>query len=168
MEPRLLTSVSRMRHQSCLKRLMWSDLNAPHLCPIGLVSSRSCEDQVHQQERQQKDIPCPVSFSPRSLLQSPSRSPPAVATHQPILLLQLIPHRQPPLHRQTPRHQPARQRPQRHPLRHKRKGRPQGAAFFLVIPWDDWCGREDSNFHVLRHSDLNAARLPIPPRPHAW
>src|ERR1700754_2114290 len=30
-----------------------------------------------------------------------------------------------------------------------------------------WCGREDSNFHALRHSDLNAARLPIPPRPHA-
>src|SRR5216110_2861484 len=29
-----------------------------------------------------------------------------------------------------------------------------------------WCGREDSNFHALRHSDLNAARLPIPPRPH--
>ena len=30
----------------------------------------------------------------------------------------------------------------------------------------DWCGREDSNFHGLPHSDLNAARLPIPPRPH--
>jgi hypothetical protein len=30
-----------------------------------------------------------------------------------------------------------------------------------------WCGREDSNFHELPHSDLNAARLPIPPRPHA-
>ncbi len=29
-----------------------------------------------------------------------------------------------------------------------------------------WCGREDSNFHGLPHSDLNAARLPIPPRPH--
>jgi hypothetical protein len=28
-----------------------------------------------------------------------------------------------------------------------------------------WCGREDSNFHGLPHSDLNAARLPIPPRP---
>ena len=24
-----------------------------------------------------------------------------------------------------------------------------------------WCGREDSNFHALRHSDLNAARLPF-------
>src|SRR5690606_6332974 len=34
----------------------------------------------------------------------------------------------------------------------------------LVWPW---CGREDSNFHGLPHSDLNAARLPIPPRPHA-
>src|SRR5215475_6784228 len=30
-----------------------------------------------------------------------------------------------------------------------------------------WCGREDSNFHGLPHSDLNAARLPVPPRPHA-
>jgi hypothetical protein len=30
-----------------------------------------------------------------------------------------------------------------------------------------WCGREDSNFHGLPHSDLNAARLPIPPRPQA-
>lgn len=30
-----------------------------------------------------------------------------------------------------------------------------------------WCGREDSNFHGLPHSDLNAARLPIPPRPHS-
>src|SRR5215470_5956602 len=29
-----------------------------------------------------------------------------------------------------------------------------------------WCGREDSNFHGLPHSDLNAARLPVPPRPH--
>ena len=29
-----------------------------------------------------------------------------------------------------------------------------------------WCGREDSNFHgLIAHSDLNAARLPIPPRP---
>ena len=30
----------------------------------------------------------------------------------------------------------------------------------------EWCGREDSNFHgLLAHSDLNAARLPIPPQP---
>src|SRR5690606_22123445 len=29
-----------------------------------------------------------------------------------------------------------------------------------------WCGEEDSNFHGLPHSDLNAARLPIPPPPH--
>src|SRR5437762_10544293 len=29
-----------------------------------------------------------------------------------------------------------------------------------------WCGREDSNLHGLPHSDLNAARLPVPPRPH--
>src|SRR5215217_344437 len=64
----------------------------------------------------------------------------------------------------------------------RRKRRPEGrpktkkppeGSFLFVIPWDDlrhpgdvWCGREDSNFHALRHSDLNAARLPIPPRPH--
>ena len=31
-----------------------------------------------------------------------------------------------------------------------------------------WCGREDSNFHgIISHSDLNAARLPVPPRPHS-
>lgn len=34
------------------------------------------------------------------------------------------------------------------------------------FPEGKWCGREDSNFHGLPHSDLNAARLPIPPRPH--
>ncbi len=29
------------------------------------------------------------------------------------------------------------------------------------------CGREDSNLHGgLAHTDLNRARLPIPPRPH--
>jgi hypothetical protein len=39
------------------------------------------------------------------------------------------------------------------------KKKPAEAGFF-------WCGREDSNFHGLPHSDLNAARLPIPPRPH--
>ena len=38
-------------------------------------------------------------------------------------------------------------------------------AFSLSF-WMCWCGREDSNFHGLPHSDLNAARLPIPPRPH--
>jgi hypothetical protein len=36
----------------------------------------------------------------------------------------------------------------------------------LSVPRKGWCGREDSNFHGLPHSDLNAARLPIPPRPH--
>jgi hypothetical protein len=35
-----------------------------------------------------------------------------------------------------------------------------------IWAWFEWCGREDSNFHGLPHSDLNAARLPIPPRPH--
>ena len=29
-----------------------------------------------------------------------------------------------------------------------------------------WCDRKESNFHGFLHSDLNAARLPIPPRPH--
>src|ERR1700722_6679302 len=28
-----------------------------------------------------------------------------------------------------------------------------------------WCGRRDLNPHVLRHWNLNPARLPIPPRP---
>ena len=27
----------------------------------------------------------------------------------------------------------------------------------------DWCPGEDSNLHALRHTDLNRARLPIPP-----
>src|SRR3954464_8775541 len=42
------------------------------------------------------------------------------------------------------------------------------SAFFLrkLKAPIHWCGREDSNFHGLPHSDLNAARLPIPPRPH--
>jgi hypothetical protein len=26
-----------------------------------------------------------------------------------------------------------------------------------------WCPKEDSNLHTLRHTDLNRARLPIPP-----
>ena len=26
-----------------------------------------------------------------------------------------------------------------------------------------WCPEEDSNLHALRHTDLNRARLPIPP-----
>ena len=26
-----------------------------------------------------------------------------------------------------------------------------------------WCPGEDSNLHVVRHTDLNRARLPIPP-----
>ena len=30
---------------------------------------------------------------------------------------------------------------------------------FLVF----WCPEEDSNLHTLRHTDLNRARLPIPP-----
>ena len=35
----------------------------------------------------------------------------------------------------------------------------------LYLATGEWCGREDSNFHGLPHSDLNAARLPVPPRP---
>ncbi len=27
----------------------------------------------------------------------------------------------------------------------------------------NWCPEEDSNLHTLRHTDLNRARLPIPP-----
>ena len=44
---------------------------------------------------------------------------------------------------------------------HEKKKPGAKAGFF------SWCGREDSNFHGLPHSDLNAARLPIPPRPQA-
>lgn len=29
-----------------------------------------------------------------------------------------------------------------------------------------WCPEEDSNLHALRHTDLNRARLPIPPSGH--
>ena len=29
-----------------------------------------------------------------------------------------------------------------------------------------WCPEEDSNLHTLRHTDLNRARLPIPPPGH--
>src|SRR3546814_692653 len=29
----------------------------------------------------------------------------------------------------------------------------------------DWCGRRDSNPHILRYWYLKPARLPIPPRP---
>ena len=29
-----------------------------------------------------------------------------------------------------------------------------------------WCGRRDLNSHVIRHWNLNPARLPIPPLPH--
>ena len=38
----------------------------------------------------------------------------------------------------------------------KRKGQ---LALALLI----WCPEEDSNIHTLRHTDLNRARLPIPP-----
>ena len=30
-----------------------------------------------------------------------------------------------------------------------------------------WCGRKDLNLHEFPHQNLNLARLPIPPRPHA-
>jgi hypothetical protein len=30
-----------------------------------------------------------------------------------------------------------------------------------------WCPEEDSNLHTLRHTDLNRARLPIPPSGHS-
>ena len=32
-------------------------------------------------------------------------------------------------------------------------------------PWRTWCGRRDSNPHILRYWYLKPARLPIPPRP---
>jgi hypothetical protein len=30
-----------------------------------------------------------------------------------------------------------------------------------------WCGRSDSNRHSLRSGNLNAVRLPVPPRPRS-
>src|SRR5690606_22411281 len=42
----------------------------------------------------------------------------------------------------------------------------QSKTMGYTVSFFKWCGREDSNFHGLPHSDLNAARLPIPPRPH--
>ncbi len=44
------------------------------------------------------------------------------------------------------------------PRKRKRRPKPPDSSV-------RWCGREDSNFHGLPHSDLNAARLPVPPRP---
>ena len=31
-----------------------------------------------------------------------------------------------------------------------------------------WCGWKDSNLHDVTHTDLNRARLPIPPHPHIF
>ena len=43
----------------------------------------------------------------------------------------------------------------------RRKPRnPSGSRGF---PPKNWCPEEDSNLHALRHTDLNRARLPIPP-----
>ena len=33
-------------------------------------------------------------------------------------------------------------------------------------PAHPWCGWRDSNPHDSHHTDLNRARLPIPPQPH--
>jgi hypothetical protein len=48
-----------------------------------------------------------------------------------------------------------------------------GAIIVHIVPalprrtdFGEWCGREESNLHEQAHSDLNAARLPFPPRPH--
>ena len=38
---------------------------------------------------------------------------------------------------------------------------------FSVLPEKSWCGRRDLNSYACRHQNLNLARLPIPPRPHA-
>jgi hypothetical protein len=42
----------------------------------------------------------------------------------------------------------------------------QNVAFGLINAdksVEAWCPEEDSNLHTLRHTDLNRARLPIPP-----
>ena len=41
----------------------------------------------------------------------------------------------------------------------KAKKKIERFAFYLIV----WCPEEDSNLHTLRHTDLNRARLPIPP-----
>src|SRR5450759_3898482 len=41
---------------------------------------------------------------------------------------------------------------------HEKGNGPLMRAMFL-----NWCPEEDSNLHTLRHTDLNRARLPIPP-----
>jgi hypothetical protein len=41
---------------------------------------------------------------------------------------------------------------------HKKGNGPLARAMSLF-----WCPEEDSNLHTLRHTDLNRARLPIPP-----
>src|SRR5262249_6409865 len=40
-----------------------------------------------------------------------------------------------------------------------------GVAGFAPLSDPAWCGRRDLNPHVLRHGNLNPARLPVPPRP---
>ena len=47
----------------------------------------------------------------------------------------------------------------------KTKGRSSRITPAALFGETRWCGGEDSNFHGLPHSDLNAARLPIPPPP---
>ena len=45
----------------------------------------------------------------------------------------------------------------------------QNIAFGPIIAEksvEAWCPEEDSNLHTLRHTDLNRARLPIPPSGH--
>ena len=37
------------------------------------------------------------------------------------------------------------------------------AEHTLVFDFQIWCPEEDSNLHAFRHTDLNRARLPIPP-----
>src|SRR5689334_2243247 len=47
----------------------------------------------------------------------------------------------------------------------------------FISLWEGWCARVESNHHSFRNTDLNRARLPIPPRarrgphpalPHGW
>jgi hypothetical protein len=48
----------------------------------------------------------------------------------------------------------------------KKPGEPGFLSVFRQLELSEagnWCPEEDSNLHASRHTDLNRARLPIPP-----
>ncbi len=130
--------------------------------PLRPLAHVCVKTKINTKNQNPKEIPCPVSFSRRSQSLLPCPSLPAAAMPRP-------PTHPRKRHRPRPPHHLLMVLRRQHRLqpRHNEKAAPRG-GLFSIHPRMIWCGREDSNFHVLRHSDLNAARLPIPPRPHAW